>query len=224
MAPAGTGERAARSPSTTTAEPAVRFASVTKTHYEVLGVGSTASADQIRKAYHDEARRLHPDSTARRFDADASDRAMQDVNEAWRVLREPSSRASYDEALRLRSAPPPPPAEVDDELDRPYQHAVAEPGDLTVSLVRAAPWVAVLVVLAAIVVFTAFARRGDDEGDLVGRCINTHAGRPEEAPCDEPNDGRVVLIVDREAGCPTGSTGRVVASGKWFCLRSDDEE
>lgn len=193
-----------------------------KTHYEILGVRPAATAEQIRHAYHDKARLLHPDGYAGQPDAEAAaSRAMQDVNEAWRVLREPASRANYDRALRQRSVPAERPrvARPTGDLDRPYPRRAAEPGDLTVSLVRAAPWVAVLIVLGAIVVFTAFARKGDDADDLVGKCINTTAGMPEEAPCDEPNDGRVVLIVDRQSRCPSGSTARVVAGGEWYCLR-----
>ena len=193
-----------------------------KTHYEILGVRPAATAEQIRHAYYDKARLLHPDGYAGQPEAEAaSRRAMQDVNEAWRVLREPASRADYDRALRQRSVPAERPrvAQPTEDLDRPYPRRAAEPGDLTVSLVRAAPWVAVLIMLGAIVVFTAFARKSDDAHDLVGKCINTTAGMPEEAPCDEPNDGRVVLIVDRQSRCPSGSTARVVAGGKWYCLR-----
>lgn len=194
---------------------------MSRTHYEVLGVESGASAEQIRKAYYDRARELHPDGFAGRSDAEAtSGRAMQDVNEAWRVLREPGSRASYDLMLRQPStqAPQPRTRRVDDP-DLPYRRQPAEPGDLTVAVVRAAPWVAVLVVLAAIVVFTAFARRGDVPGDLVGKCMNAPAGIPEEAPCDEPNDGLVVLVVNRDGICPRGSIGRIVASGDLYCVR-----
>jgi hypothetical protein len=84
--------------------------------------------------------------------------------------------------------------------------------------VRAAPWVAVLVVLGAIVVFTAFARHSDSKHDLIGKCIVTEQGEPHEVPCDEPSDGRVVSIVDTESRCAEGTTARVVASGDWFCL------
>jgi molecular chaperone DnaJ len=196
---------------------------VARTHYETLGVRSAASSEQIRKAYYDKARQLHPDGFADQPDAEAaSRRAMQDVNEAWRVLREPASRATYDRALRQRSAPAERPRAVQvatRDLDRPYPRRAAEPGDLTVALVRAAPWVVVLAVLAAIVVFTAYARGGDESHDLVGKCINVTSGMPEEAPCDEPNDGRVVNIVKKQNLCTSGTTARVVAGGQWYCMR-----
>ncbi len=63
-------------------------------HYETLGVASDASADEIRAAYRALARRHHPD----RGPVDAG--AMARINEAYRVLGEPSRRAVYDAARR----------------------------------------------------------------------------------------------------------------------------
>jgi curved DNA-binding protein CbpA len=191
-------------------------------HYDVLGVAPSATYEEIRSAYHDKARRLHPDAAAGQPPAEQESRrrAMQDVNEAWRVLRDPGRRAAYDRAS-ARSAPSPaaaPTSEPDSDWDRPFHGRAAEPGDVTVALIRAAPWVAVLVVLAVIVVFTAFARHGGTARDLVGKCIVTEQGEPHEVPCDEPSDGRVVSVVDTEAHCAEGTTARVVASGDWFCL------
>jgi hypothetical protein len=64
------------------------------TFYEILGVPPSASAREVRRAYLDQARRLHPDAS----DA-ADERAMQVVNEAWFVLRDPGRRARYDTEL-----------------------------------------------------------------------------------------------------------------------------
>lgn len=195
------------------------------TLYDVLGVKPSATPEQVRQAYHAKARRLHPDGFAGRPDAevDAARRAMQDVNEAWRVLRDAESRAAYDESLRAPATPrarPGPDPRSDEWLDRPYPRRAAEPGDLTVAVVRAAPWVAVLVVLAALFVFTAFARnRGDDDNDLVGECITIENALPVEVPCDQPNDGRVVSVVTQENRCTAGTTAHVVAGGDWYCLR-----
>lgn len=192
------------------------------THYDVLGVQPSATYDEIRAAYHDKARQLHPDRVAGRSagEQEATRRAMQDVNEAWRVLRDAGRRAAYDRA----SAPAPPVAPAShastplSDWDRPFHGRAAEPGDVTVALVRAAPWVAVLLVLGAIVVFTAFARHTTSTRELIGKCIVTEQGDPHEVPCDEPSDGRVVDIVETESRCAEGTTARVVASGDWFCL------
>lgn len=63
------------------------------THYGTLGVARTASRDTIREAYYRAAAQAHPD---RGGDAVA----MASLAAAWAVLRDASSRASYDKALR----------------------------------------------------------------------------------------------------------------------------
>lgn len=193
-----------------------------RSHYDVLGVEMSAPYDEIRAAYHRRAQELHPDRVALRprAEQDAARVAMQDVNEAWRVLRDARSRSSYDTDVRQRAAAAM--AETAPHVhgwDEPYHGTPAEPGDLTVALVRAAPWVVVLVVLTAIIVFTAYARRADSPRSLIGQCISTTDGVPHQAPCNEPNDGQVVDVVDAESSCAPRTTPRVMASGDWFCLR-----
>lgn len=63
-----------------------------KDYYKVLGVERGASDDEIKKAYRKLARKHHPDVSKA---ADAAAR-MQDVNEAYDVLRDPEKRAAYD--------------------------------------------------------------------------------------------------------------------------------
>lgn len=64
-----------------------------KDPYEVLGVPSTASADEIKKAYRRLAMKLHPDMNP----GDASHEArFKDVANAWRLLRDPDKRRRFD--------------------------------------------------------------------------------------------------------------------------------
>ncbi len=70
--------------------------------YDRLGVPPTASAEEIRRAYRREAVRAHPDTGG----ADVV--RMVALNDAWRVLREPASRARYDRSLGIESGGPPP--------------------------------------------------------------------------------------------------------------------
>ncbi len=63
-----------------------------KDYYKVLGVAPTASDDEIKKAFRRLARKHHPDISKA---ADASAR-MQDINEAYEVLRDKEKRAAYD--------------------------------------------------------------------------------------------------------------------------------
>lgn len=66
---------------------------VASSHYERLGVGRTASAQEIAAAYRALCRRYHPDLNGGREDAL---RMMQALNESYAVLRDPMRRSSYD--------------------------------------------------------------------------------------------------------------------------------
>ncbi|HEX8025247.1 MAG TPA: J domain-containing protein [Candidatus Limnocylindrales bacterium] len=61
--------------------------------YQVLGVAPEASDDEIRKAYHARARRLHPDVVG---EAGLDD--MRQLNQAWAVLKDPERRDTWDSA------------------------------------------------------------------------------------------------------------------------------
>lgn len=63
-----------------------------KDYYSVLGVPRDATADQIKKAYRQLARKYHPDVSK---EADAAAR-MSEINEANAVLSDPERRAAYD--------------------------------------------------------------------------------------------------------------------------------
>lgn len=63
-----------------------------KDYYSVLGVPRDATADQIKKAFRQLARKYHPDVSK---EADAAAR-MSEINEANAVLSDPERRAAYD--------------------------------------------------------------------------------------------------------------------------------
>jgi hypothetical protein len=177
------------------------------------------------------ARELHPDRTLgmSKEQAEQTSRRMQHVNEAWRILKEPASRAAYDRALvnagvRIpKAAPgrPPMPEPEDADFDTPFAHTPAHPGDIGVSIARTLPWLAVAVILGAIFVFTAFA--GADREDpgpaaRIGQCIASGSGFDiVRVPCEGPNDGKVVRVVSASSACPSGSTARQ-AGASWLCL------
>ena len=66
-----------------------------KNYYEVLGGGKKASADEVKKAYRNLARKYHPDLSKEK---DAQQR-MAAVNEANAVLSDAEKRAEYDAML-----------------------------------------------------------------------------------------------------------------------------
>ncbi|MET0647298.1 MAG: DUF4388 domain-containing protein [Pyrinomonadaceae bacterium] len=69
------------------------------THYEVLGVARSVSADEVKRAYYSHARRLHPDLFRRDADEETRQRidaAFARVAQAYDVLRDSALRAAYD--------------------------------------------------------------------------------------------------------------------------------
>jgi molecular chaperone DnaJ len=70
----------------------------TKDFYATLGVSSSASQDEIKKAYRKLAKKYHPDANA--SDAKAGER-FKEISEANNVLSDSKKRKQYDEMRRL---------------------------------------------------------------------------------------------------------------------------
>ena len=63
-----------------------------KDYYAILGVDHDATEEQIRKAFQQKARKLHPDINK---EPDAEER-FKEVSEAYAVLSDPDKRRRYD--------------------------------------------------------------------------------------------------------------------------------
>jgi len=71
----------------------------TPTHYEVLGISSTATQDEIKEAYRRAVRTTHPD-------AGGTPGMFRLVMLAYETLRDPAQRAAYDAQLAGRRPHP----------------------------------------------------------------------------------------------------------------------
>jgi DnaJ-class molecular chaperone len=92
----GSGNKEIRSP----AYPA---AGVRRTLYDVLGLSKTASAKEIKAAYRQAARKLHPDVVPAEQREDSTKMFLQMQN-AYNVLSDDESRAAYDLRLSVQSS------------------------------------------------------------------------------------------------------------------------
>jgi hypothetical protein len=184
------------------------------THYATLGVVDGAEPDEVRRAYLDLARRLHPD---RWIDASADERAeverrMREVNEAWRVLGNPGRRLAYDVERReaARASRMTPPGPVGDGFSFAtgdlFADDVDDP-DLVTRLIRALPWILLVGSLLGIFIFSAYATSGSGErpDGLGGGCVTIAAGVAEEVDCDTAGARVIVREVTEVGGCPEGT-------------------
>jgi tetratricopeptide (TPR) repeat protein len=77
--------------------------------YEILGIKTDASQEEVQSAYHNLAKQFHPDRfQSSEFSADVrgkAERILSAINESYATLKDPGSRSIYDEK-RLREGSP----------------------------------------------------------------------------------------------------------------------
>jgi hypothetical protein len=129
-----------------------------KTYYEILGIATTASRDEIKRAYRALARQYHPD--ARPGDPQASDH-FREITAAYQTLINIEKRAAYDASLATKStttAPNTPPTTTSSSVTTTSRKAYAQttPDDKTHTAIR---WIfmgvlaTLFIVLAQVLLF-----------------------------------------------------------------------
>lgn len=103
-------------------------------YYADLGVERDASPEDIRRAYHKAARRLHPDVN---MDAGASEQFMR-LQNAYEVLSDPTRRKDYDKNLPA-SGQEAPPVQIHTTYSRPSLVRLDEPQLIYVLVEISAP-------------------------------------------------------------------------------------
>ncbi|HEX9037661.1 MAG TPA: metallopeptidase family protein [Ktedonobacterales bacterium] len=95
-------------------------------YYHTLGVSGRATHDEIKRAFHREAKRWHPDhfAVAEPSSYERAERRMRQITEAYHVLSDPALRAAYDGRLR-EDVGPTGPGGVSSAIVGAYPHGVA---------------------------------------------------------------------------------------------------
>jgi hypothetical protein len=207
-------------------------------YYRELGASPDASAAELRRAYRERARRLHPDLNPAGTGADA----MRRLNEAWKVLGDPESRRRYDRGLPAgngRGAGAGPDGETA-RADWAWSHGWADSADSADAAgsadelpdqadwaggiggraanhrLRPSWWLVAVAVLLVIFVITAYAAGPAPVNRTPGsgrppenQCLARFPGYEGFVPCSEPNLGRVVTEYPVSQASPSCPAGTV---------------
>ena len=204
----------------------------TPTHYDVLGVAPSADVAEIRDAYRRLAREHHPDRAVS-SDRGGVDAEMSTINEAYRVLGDPTRRVVYDAALRgapasgRGPAPYPPAAGSDPAPTMPTFPSHLGPARI--------PWRSVMFVatlaIVGIVVLAQFTEPGEPRGPdgiiQIGSCVTIEPnGDAREVLCtaDPAVDLVVEAFVPFDDACPGGTVAHRDRQGMGVACVADAVE
>ena len=166
-----------------------------KTHYQVLGVSAGASTDDIRRAYRERMRAIHPDVNEK--SANDSQR-MTEINLAWKTLSSPQLRRTYDASVFVSNS---------SFVGTGFRNS--EP---VISYTPARfPWRGMLIatVIAAGLVLISHALTSPSEPRPIdqllssGSCVNIDSSLSAvEISCTQPHDAVVEQLIAFDRSCP----------------------
>ncbi len=73
---------------------------MSKNYYIILGIESDATQEQIKSAYREQAKKLHPDH----YGEDSA--PFRELQQAYEVLSDPEQRQAYDQTFKKAKRPP----------------------------------------------------------------------------------------------------------------------
>jgi hypothetical protein len=166
-----------------------------KTHYQVLGVSAEATTDEIRRAYRERMRAVHPD--VNKGSVNGSQR-MTELNDAWKTLSNPQLRRSYDSSVFISNS---------SFVSTSFRNS--EP---VISYTPARfPWRGMIIasIIGAVLVVIAHALtspgvpRPIDHLLSVGSCVDIDSSLSAvEISCTQPHDAVVQQLIVIDRSCP----------------------
>jgi hypothetical protein len=174
------------------------------THYERLRVSPTATTQQIRDAYRRAAREAHPDHDVRA----GAEARMAAINEAYRILGDPTRRSRYDEEIASASRPAPtytrPDREAEPDIFFPVPDAT--PARFPWRFMAFLATMGIALIIAGLI-FTKPAPPAEPDNILRSAdCVDLGPQLDAaEVACSEPHDAVVDVLVPFGDTCPRDS-------------------
>ncbi len=163
-------------------------------YYGLLGVTQTATTEQIRAAYRDKVRIIHPDSAS--VASPTASLQMVELVQAWSTLSDPALRRAYDAALL--SAP----SVVNESV--PYPPAPIVRGKFPKALIGWILGVGIVGVLVLDAMSDPVAPGKPDGLLQSGSCVVVDTNKlAVEVGCDVDHYGVVSQLIGFDMTCPT---------------------
>jgi len=161
-------------------------------YYEVLGVTPTASIDQIRAAYRDKVRIIHPDSAV--VASPTASLQMAQVVRAWSTLSDSLLRRAYDEEL----------FDAQSELDESFPPTPIVRGNFPKGLIGWILAIGIAGVLVLNVLSDPIAPAKPDGLLQSGSCVVIDANKlAVEVGCEVDHYGVVRQLIGFDMTCPS---------------------